>query len=84
MIMLEVEPGATYYLTRGTFIPTVSTTDDNKGYLWIGSYGAFEKHNVPAGESITVNNGLFLAATKKYDTIVKLGKSLVSSFFGKV
>lgn len=82
--MLEVEPGATYYLTRGTFIPTVSTTDDNKGYLWIGSYGAFEKHNVPAGESITVNNGLFLAATKKYDTIVKLGKSLVSSFFGKV
>lgn len=111
VVMLTIEPGETYYLSRGSFVaatdnirisgglnligiigvgqeegmvlPTIKTTDDSRGYVWIGAYGTFEKHDVPANASLIINNGLFLAATKKYDGLTKLGKSVVSSLFGE-
>lgn len=108
--MFAVNPGDTYYLSRGAFIacspnirvsgglnligilgigqeegfvlPTV-TTDNSIGYIWIGAYGTFERHEIPQGQSMLINNGQFLAANKKYDGLKTLGKSAISSMFGE-
>lgn len=111
IMMITIDPGQEYFLSRGAFIactknvrisgalnfigiigfgqeegmvlPSATVTDNSRGYLWVGSYGTFEKHDIPAGQSMLINNGLFLAATKKYDALAKLGKSIISSLFGE-
>jgi uncharacterized protein (AIM24 family) len=56
---------------------------ESRGYVWVGSYGTFERHDIAEGQIITVNNGLFLASTTKDYTLAKMGKSLFSSFLGE-
>lgn len=68
---------------EGPALPHVSVVDDSIGYVWIGGYGAFERHDIPENETMLVNNGLFLASTKKYDGIRRMGKTLLSSAFGE-
>jgi uncharacterized protein (AIM24 family) len=68
---------------EGPVLPTATVIDSNPGYIWIGGYGAFEKHDLQSGESMLVNNGLFLACDKRYDSVETLGKSMMSSLFGE-
>lgn len=69
--------------SEGAVLPTIKTTDGNSGKFWLGAYGSFEKIVLNSGEEIVVDNGYFLAAEKKMDyTIVNMGKTLTSAFFG--
>ena len=68
---------------EGGVLPTIKTTDGNAGKFWLGAYGSFEKIVLNSGKEIVVDNGYFLAAEKKMDyTIVNMGKTLTSAFFG--
>ena len=69
--------------SEGGVLPTIKTTDGNAGKFWLGAYGSFEKIVLNSGKEIIVDNGYFLAAEKKMDyTIVNMGKTLTSAFFG--
>lgn len=69
--------------SEGAVLPTIKTTDGNSGKFWLGAYGSFEKIVLNSGQEIVVDNGYFLAAEKKMDyTIVNMGKTLTSAFFG--
>ena len=60
------------------------------GTAWLGSYGAFQRHELQPGESLLVDNGLFLACVRPAGdtgdrplyTVVKLGQSIMSSLLG--
>lgn len=71
---------------EGFVLPELVNEGDRKGCAWLASYGSVKQHVLKDyNETLTVDNGLFLAA--KYDrdplyTLVKMGKSLMSSFFG--
>jgi uncharacterized protein (TIGR00266 family) len=59
------------------------------GTAWLGAYGAFQRHDLEAGESLLVDNGLFLAcvadgpqASQPLYTVVRLGQTLASSLLG--
>lgn len=73
---------------EGAFLPTLENTSAEDGEVWLGSYGAFKVHNLKAGQSLLVNNGLFLASVGTEDgyvpmyEVVKLGKTIVSSLLG--
>ena len=76
---------------EGGVLPELICEGDGGGVAWLGAYGAFQKHDLAAGQSLLVDNGLFLACmrasgqqavgTEMYE-IVKLGKTFVSSLFG--
>jgi len=69
--------------SEGGILPIIKTTDGNSGKFWLGAYGSFEKIVLTSGQEIVVDNGYFLAAEKNMDyTIVKMGKTLTSAFFG--
>lgn len=69
--------------SEGGVLPIIKTTDGNSGKFWLGAYGSFEKIVLNSGQEIVVDNGYFLAAEKKMDyTIVNMGKTLTSAFFG--
>lgn len=68
---------------EGAVLPTVATKDSSIGYVWIGGYGTFEKHELASNESIIINNGLFLASTRKYVKTTKLGKNLIKAALGE-
>jgi uncharacterized protein (TIGR00266 family) len=69
--------------SEGAVLPIIKTTDGNSGKFWLGAYGSFEKIVLNSGQDIVVDNGYFLAAEKKMDyTIVNMGKTLTSAFFG--
>ena len=69
--------------SEGAVLPTIKTTDGNSGKFWLGAYGSFEKIVLNSGQEIVVDNGYFLAAEKKMNyTIVNMGKTLTSAFFG--
>lgn len=60
---------------------------ETAGSAWLGAFGSFRRHELLANQTLTVDNGLFLAAINKPSggelyTVVKLGKTLVSSFLG--
>ena len=49
----------------------------------MAAYGSFKKIVLGQGEEIIIDNGYFLAAEKNFEyDVVKLGKTLTSSFFG--
>lgn len=70
---------------EGFLLPKLSVpdTEAEDGFAWIAAYGTFREMEVPAGDSLLINNGLFLAcdAEKNY-ALTRLGKTYVSSFFG--
>ena len=68
---------------EGFFLPTAKCVSGNYGYIWLSTFGSFEKIDVPANEHLIVDNGMFLACNNNYNyTITKLGKSLFSSWLG--
>ena len=60
--------------------------EGSAGTAWLGAYGAFQRHDLKAGQSLLVDNGLFLACTGRGEgklySVVRLGKTLISSFLG--
>lgn len=56
--------------------------EKGQGKAWIGGFGTFEKHDLQNGDSMLVDNGVFLAVSnnKTYE-MVKTGKSLAGSLF---
>lgn len=67
---------------EGFVLPT-ATSRDGPGTLFVSAYGGYERHKLAPGERLLVDNGLFMAcpADMEYE-LVKLGRSLASSFFG--
>ena len=47
---------------EGAVLPVARATGSQPARVWIAAYGAFEKHVLAAGESMLVNNGMFLAS----------------------
>lgn len=72
---------------EGLVLPELKC-DGVPGSAWLGAYGAFQRHDLQAGNTLLVDNGLFLAcvrpagSTGKLYSVVKLGKSFISSLLG--
>jgi uncharacterized protein (AIM24 family) len=71
---------------EGLVLPTVKCAD-GPGGLFVAAYGGFRAHVLAAGETLLVDNGMFLMCRKRSDgqpdyKLVKLGASFVSSFLG--
>lgn len=68
---------------EGFFLPVASCISGDYGYIWLSTFGSFEKIEVPQNDYVIVDNGMFLACNNNYQyTIEKLGKSLFSSWLG--
>ena len=70
---------------EGMVLPVVKCDKGTQGgIVWLGGYGSFERHElVDASDAITVDNGIFLACPNEMQyELVKLGKTLLSSFVG--
>lgn len=71
---------------EGFVLPELINEGDRKGCAWLASYGSITEHVLKdASETLTVDNGLFLAARSDREplyTLVKMGKSILSSLFG--
>jgi len=52
---------------EGSFLTTVKLKDEEAklGGFYAGGYGGINQHNIPAGHSLIVDNGLFFAASDK-------------------
>jgi uncharacterized protein (AIM24 family) len=56
----------------------------NGGKVWLSSYGVYEKHILKPGESIIVNNGLFLACNNNIKPeIVKFNKTITDTLLSQ-
>jgi len=65
---------------EGFILPTAKCSSGEHGYIWLSSYGAFEKVAVEEGKKLIVNNGMFLACKNEHKyNIEKLGKTFISS-----
>ena len=67
---------------EGFIMPTIKAPNGDASF-WLSNYGTFEKIDLKENETILIDNGIFLAAPSqlKY-TLVKLGKSFISSILG--
>lgn len=66
---------------NSAFATTLRTTD-RPGSAWIATYGSIERHDIPLGESLLVNNEHFLACPyNQHYEISKVGKKFKSLFF---
>jgi len=52
------------------------------GMFWAGGYGALTRHDVPAGKSLFLDNGLFFAANELVDIGLGLPGGCISCCFG--
>jgi uncharacterized protein (AIM24 family) len=70
--------------SEGFVLPTVENVGNSIGYVWLCAYGTFEVKKILEGETIIVDNGLFLACDNRnqYD-VVKVGRSLFASLINK-
>jgi uncharacterized protein (AIM24 family) len=65
---------------EGFILPTAKCSSGEYGYIWLSSYGAFEKVAVEEGKKLIVNNGMFLTCKNEHTyNIEKLGKTFISS-----
>ena len=71
---------------EGFVLPELVNESNKVGCAWLASYGSITRHELHnAEETLIVDNGLFLAVHVVSDpiyTLVKMGKSIISSFFG--
>jgi uncharacterized protein (AIM24 family) len=68
---------------EGLVLPKVTCEDDGPGCVFVSAYGGFREHNLGEGETLLVDNGLFLMCDGHTAyTLVKLGQTLMSSFLG--
>ena len=68
---------------EGLVLPEVACDAEGGGKVFLGAYGRFKAHELAQGEAMTVDNGLFLACPSSVTyTIVKLGKSFITSLLG--
>lgn len=68
---------------EGAILPKAECVGQEPGYVWVGGYGTLRTEELQAGESLLLNNGMFLACNTKVSyTLTTLGKTLLSSFFG--
>lgn len=68
---------------EGFVLPTATCIGDNAGYIWLSSYGSYDKIVLEDNESVIVDNGMFLACRNDIDYTVELiGNSVFSSFMG--
>jgi len=73
---------------EGAVLPRAKCVHGEYGLLWMGSYGSFDRHDLEKGQSIIVDNGLFLAAFKTAQTdqkpyeLVNMGDSIFSTVLG--
>jgi uncharacterized protein (AIM24 family) len=66
---------------EGFFLPTAYCKEGDYGYIWLSSYGNFEKIIIPKDDYLIVDNGTFLACNNKYQySLTKLGKTFITSF----
>ena len=72
---------------EGLVLPELQC-DGTPGTAWLGAYGGFKRHDLKVGNTLLVDNGLFLACVRpagfsgKLYSVVKLGKTLISSLLG--
>lgn len=73
---------------EGGVLPKLTCRGKQEGHVWLGAFGHFKKHELKKGQSLLVDNGLFLAsiASENKDepiyTLENLGKSIFSTAFG--
>ena len=77
--VFEVGQDEGFVLPKATCDPKSSAN----GFVFVAGYGGIQKHVVAAGDTLMVNNGLFMAAPGEVNyEIRRLGKNLLTSFFG--
>ena len=70
------------FLGENAFLPQayIDENSNENGIIWIASYGGVEKIDVPSGTTLSVDNGMFLAANSTTSfTVGKVGG--IKSFF---
>jgi len=73
---------------EGLVLPKLTSKGNREGHVWLGMFGHYQKHALSKGQSLLVDNGLFLAsiASENKDepvyTIEDLGKGFVSTVVG--
>lgn len=68
---------------EGAFLPLATCRGPGPGTLFVAGYGAHVKHELAAGETLVVDNGLFLACPGEVTyEVVRLGRSLASAVLG--
>jgi uncharacterized protein (AIM24 family) len=66
---------------EGLVLPTLKC-EKGVGKAWIGGFGTFEKHKLDKGQTMMVDNGVFLAVSNNQPyEMVKTGKSFMGSLF---
>lgn len=66
---------------EGMFLPLATCISEDHGYIWLSSYGSFEKIEIEDKDDIIVDNGMFLACNNEQNyTIESIGKSIISSY----
>lgn len=74
---------------EGGVLPKITNKSSKPGHVWLGTYGRYKKHEIQEGESLLVDNGLFLSSLTSANnndpiyTLVNLGRTITSTIFGK-
>lgn len=66
---------------EGFILPKIKA--NSGGSIWLATFGSFERIDLLPNEEIILDNGVFLAAPSHMNyTLVRLGKTFISSFLG--
>jgi|AntDeeMinimDraft_5_1070356.scaffolds.fasta_scaffold16835_3 uncharacterized protein (AIM24 family) len=77
---------------EGALLPKAINTSSQPGHVWLSTYGKYVKHELKEGQTLLVDNGLFLGSVtsgekekekdKSLYELVNLGKTMTSTIFG--
>jgi len=61
----------------------VTLQGEGSGMFWAGGYGALTRHDIPAGKTMLLDNGLFFAANELINIGLGLPGGCISCFCGR-
>jgi len=70
--------------SEGFILPVAENTSNKPAFIWLCAYGALKMKRLLQGETIVIDNGLFLACDnqKQYE-VIKIGKSYFAALINK-
>jgi len=75
---------ASQFSGEGMFLTKISLEEDKEGpgTFWAGAYGGIDRHVIPGGTTLHIDNGLFFAGSENTKLNVAWAGGLKSSMFG--
>jgi len=67
---------------EGAFLTHLSSSDGNKGQVFLGGFGSLKKHEIPAGKEYVLDTGIFFATPDATNFRTSKVGGMKSFFFG--